>query len=189
MNKQSLRKLYLQKRSELTPSEYEELNLRLCVNFFAQIDLSNVNVLHTFLPIKKFKEPDTWLIINRIKKEFPAIRLSVPKVSGQANDLEHFYIEDMQELPINDWGIPEPDFGATTLLAHIDMVLVPLLAFDIVGNRVGYGKGFYDKFLSTCSPECKKIGLSFFPPVESIDVNEHDQPLDIVITPDRIFIF
>lgn len=173
----------------LTSIEYEQLNNRLCQNFFAHLDLSTIKVLHTFLPIKKFKEPDTWLIIDHLKKEFPEIRISVPKVSAQSNDLEHFYIEENIPLHLSNWGIPEPPVGTKTDLFHIDMILVPLLAFDTAGHRVGYGKGFYDKFLSALPSDCKKIGLSFFPPAKSIEINEHDQALNIVVTPDQVFTF
>lgn len=189
MTKQELRKIYLQKRSSLTPAEYGALNEKICESFFLNIDLSTVNVLHLFLPIKKFNEPNTWLIVERLKKEFPHIKLSVPKVKAGSNDLEHFYLEHSQQFQLSDWEIPEPDFGNLTDIAHMDMILVPLLIFDRRGHRVGYGKGFYDKFLSTASPNCKKVGLSFFPPVDTIEINEHDQPLDIVVTSEGVYFF
>jgi 5-formyltetrahydrofolate cyclo-ligase len=67
---------------------------------------------------------------------------------------------------------------------------VPLLAYDKHGNRVGYGKGFYDNFLSKCKPETIKIGLSFFPPEDKIDdVSENDVNLDFCVTPEGIISF
>ena len=70
------------------------------------------------------------------------------------------------------------------------MVFVPLLAFDKKGHRVGYGKGFYDKFLSECKPDAIKIGLSFFEPEELItDVFESDVKLDYCVTPNSIHAF
>jgi 5-formyltetrahydrofolate cyclo-ligase len=189
VNKQELRKFYLQKRLSLTSIEYEQLSNQLCQNFFAHVNLSGIKVLHTFLPIKKFKEPDTWIIIERLKGEFSDIKISIPKVTGQSNDLEHFYLEEEHILELSDWGIPEIHVGAATQVTDIEMVLVPLLAFDRSGHRVGYGKGFYDKFLTACSPACKKIGLSFFPAAEDIEINQHDQPLTAAVTPDAIFTF
>ncbi len=70
------------------------------------------------------------------------------------------------------------------------MVFVPLLAFDEKGHRVGYGKGFYDKFLSECKPEVLKIGLSFFESETLIsDVLTTDIQLDLCVTPSKIYNF
>ena len=76
------------------------------------------------------------------------------------------------------------------LPAEIDLVFVPLLAFDKKGFRVGYGKGFYDKWLAGCRPDCIKVGFSYFEPVESIDDrHEFDVPLNLCITPHNVYVF
>ncbi|MDP2160837.1 MAG: 5-formyltetrahydrofolate cyclo-ligase, partial [Flavobacterium sp.] len=90
----------------------------------------------------------------------------------------------------NDYGIPEPVDGLEVPVAKIDVVFVPLLAYDKNGHRVGYGKGFYDRFLSECKPTTIKIGLSFFEPEDLIeDVFESDIQLNYCITPQTIYIF
>ncbi len=184
MTKAQLRTLYQQKRFALSEAECGHLNFRLYQNFFGNIDLSFIGVLHTFLPITQKNEVDTWLILDRIRREFPHIRITIPKVNNQTNTFDSFYFEGLHQLETNAWGIPEPKQGTPTEPKKIDMVLVPLLVFDTNGNRVGYGKGFYDKFLATCKPECKKIGLSFFEAETKIDdVNAFDVPLDACITP------
>ena len=188
MTKQELRKLYLQKRSALSAAEYDTLSIQLADNFFANVELTDVNILHLFLPIKKFNEPNTWLIIERLKKDFPHIKISIPRVNAATNDLEHVYLDE-QNLKLSNWAILEQSIGDQTQTLDIDMVLVPMLIFDHHGQRVGYGKGFYDRFLSICSPSCKRVGLSFFPPVEKIETNEHDQPLDLVVTPEQAYSF
>jgi 5-formyltetrahydrofolate cyclo-ligase len=186
MTKEQSRKLYLQKRLGLSEAEFQRLSRRLTDNFFTSVDLSFIKVLHTFLPIEKQKEINTWLIIDRIKREYPHIRLSVPKINNQTSTIESFYFEDAQQLEKNTWGIMEPKQGIPTPTDKIDAVLVPLLAFDRKGNRVGYGRGFYDKFLSTLN--CKKIGLSFFPPVQSIEgMSPQDVPIDVAVTPEGVF--
>ncbi|HYG21002.1 MAG TPA: 5-formyltetrahydrofolate cyclo-ligase [Ohtaekwangia sp.] len=188
MTKKELRKIFLQKRSELTPAAYARLNHQLCENFFAGIDLSFVKVLHTFLPIEKNKEPDTWPIINRITEQYAYIQLSIPRINQNTGGLENFFYEGKKQLEYNAWGIPEPKNGLPSPTEKIDMVLVPLLAFDKHGNRVGYGKGFYDKFLSTCPASCKRIGLSLFPPCDGIsDIQPSDEPLTMTVTPDQVF--
>ena len=184
MTKDQIRKQYLQKRLALSEAEYHQLNNKLCENFFAAIDLSFIKTLHTFLPIEKQKEVNTWLIIERVRREFPHIRISIPKINNQSSVIESFYFEGLHQLEKNTWGILEPKQGIPTPLEKIDTVLVPLLAFDKAGHRVGYGRGFYDKFLATCPASCKKIGLSLFPSVDSIEgIGPQDLALDLVVTP------
>jgi len=190
MTKAALRKLYLQKRLALSESATVQLSKQLSKTSFLCTDLSGIGVLHTFLPIKKNKEPDTFYIIDRIRRENPSIQLSIPKVNEENGLLENYYWEGHDQLRENKWGIPEPQHGIPTPPEKIDMVLVPLLVFDQQGHRVGYGKGYYDRFLTTCRKDCKKIGLSFFRPIELISPSEeHDQKLDQVITPGRNYQF
>jgi 5-formyltetrahydrofolate cyclo-ligase len=183
MTKSQLRQLYLQKREALSEAEYLQLNRQLCDLFFVSVDLSFINTLHIFLPIRAKREPDTWLLIDRIRREFPHVRLSLPKVNEHGS-LDNIYFEGLHQLVKNNWGIEEPRHGVPTPAEKIDLVLVPLLCVDANGNRVGYGKGFYDKFLASCRPDCKKIGLSFFQPVEVMeDVNEFDVAVNAILTP------
>jgi 5-formyltetrahydrofolate cyclo-ligase len=190
MNKAELRKIYLQKRQTLSEAEYAQLNFQLYQQFFANIDLSFIKVIHTFLPIASKHEPDTWLIIDRLRREFPHIRISIPKTDSRSNILENFYFEGLHQLVTTAWGIQEPKQGIPTETEKIDLVLVPLLAFDKTGQRVGYGKGFYDRFLKDCKPDCIKAGLSFFEAEEKLeDTTELDVPLDLCVTPAGIIKF
>ena len=190
MTKEELRKTYIEKRAALSEAEYSQLNFQLYQNFFANVDLSFIRVLHIFLPITSKKEVDTWLIIDRIKREYPHIRIAIPRLNSKTGGLENFYFEGLQQLATNTWGIQEPKQGIPTEPEKIDLVLVPLLAFDQSGHRVGYGKGYYDKLLASCKPACKKIGLSLFPPEEKIKgTNKLDVQLDQCITPSNVFQF
>lgn len=188
MTKNEIRSQYLKLRLELSEEKYLNLSQILVVNFFSKVDLLNIKTIHTFLPITSKKEPNTWLIIERLKKDFPQIRISIPRVEN--NCLVSYYFDGKHQLNENHWRIPEPVSGEITPNDKIDLVIVPLLAFDKKGNRIGYGKGFYDKFLSECRMDCKKIGLSFFEPIISeISINKHDIPLDSVVMPSRIIKF
>jgi 5-formyltetrahydrofolate cyclo-ligase len=188
MKKEQIRKIYLQKRLALSEAEFQQLNEQLCKSFFDGVDLSFAKVLHTFLPIEKHKEVNTWLIIDHIQKEFPGIRVSVPRINNQTSTIESFYLEGPHQLEKNIWDIPEPKQGIPTPIEKIDTVLVPLLAVDSQGNRVGYGRGFYDKFLNMCSSDTRKIGLSLFPPVDFIEgLGPHDLPVDLIVTPQGCF--
>lgn len=187
MTKSEARKLFLQKRVNLSEAECAQLNKRIADVFFSSIDLSFVKVLHTFLPIEKTKEPDTWLIIDRVRREFPHVRISIPKINTENATLDNFYFEGLHQLENNTWGIPEPKQGVPTPTEKIDAVLVPLLAVDKEGNRVGYGRGFYDKFLATVQGNTLKVGLSYFPVLEHIsNMLSTDIPLTHVVTPDGL---
>jgi 5-formyltetrahydrofolate cyclo-ligase len=188
MTKQEARKTYLQKRLELSEGEYQQLNLQLYNQFFTQLDLSFIKCIHIFLPIESKREPDTWPIIERIRREFPHIRISIPKVVNDG--LENIYFEGLHQLKKNKWGILEPEQGVPTPAEKIDMVIVPLLAFDEKGNRVGYGKGFYDGFLAECRMRCKRVGISLFQPIEKIeDADGNDIALTECLTPTYFFSF
>jgi len=190
MIKEELRKIYLEKRSSLSQNDYATYNNQLCENFFSSVDLSSVRILHCFLPIEKNKEPDTRLIINRIQAGYPKIYIAVPRVNEKMEELESFFFEGHEHLIVNKWGIPEPKKGTIAPLKNIDMVLVPLLTFDKKGHRVGYGKGYYDKFLSGCRSDCRRVGISLFDPVEKIgDINELDVRLHACVTPSKIYHF
>ena len=190
MIKSALRKIYQEKRQRLNPEEYQQMNTRLCENFFRHVGLSGVSLIHTFLPVTRNKEPDTWNIIQGIWRDSPHIRIAVPRISGDGQKLDSVVMEKDMDIRPNSWGIPEPVEGLVIDPQEIDVVLVPLLVFDRTGNRVGYGKGFYDKFLPRCKPNCRRIGVSLFEPVDIIaDINTYDQRLTGAITPDHWYIF
>jgi 5-formyltetrahydrofolate cyclo-ligase len=185
MTKEEARKVFLQKRLALSDDVYHPLNLQLYHLFFSQIDLSFVRCIHIFLSMTEKREPDTWSIIDRIRREFPHVRISVPKVGD--DHLENFYFEGLHQLKKNRWGIWEPEQGVPTPTDKIDLVLVPLLAFDNTGHRVGYGKGYYDRFLKDCRATTQRIGVSFFEPLEKLtQVNEFDIRLTHCLTPTGI---
>jgi 5-formyltetrahydrofolate cyclo-ligase len=144
--------------------------------------------VHVFLPILKNNEVNTWPIIQRLRREQPEVRVAVPVTDAVQNILTHHHLTDEAVLVENAWGIPEPQ-NARIMYAHeVDMVLVPLLAFDKAGHRVGYGKGFYDRFLADCRPDVLKVGLSLEPPVAHItDANIYDVPLDAVVMPEGVW--
>jgi 5-formyltetrahydrofolate cyclo-ligase len=188
MTKEEARKTFLQKRLALSDGAYQQLNFQLYNQFFTQIDLSFINCIHIFLPIENKREPDTWPIVDRIRREFPHVRISIPKVVG--DQLENIYFEGLHQLKKNKWGILEPDLGVPTPTNKIEMVVVPLLAFDKSGNRVGYGKGFYDQFLGDCKISCKRIGISLFEPMEVIsDTDDNDIVLTHCLVPSGLLRF
>ena len=190
MLKRELRKIFLAKRAALSTVEYGAKCVQLCNRLFDDIDVHAAKVIHTFLAIDKNKEPDTWLVINKLNTDYPHIRISVPRIITNTNDLENYYLDTLKQLVTNELGIPEPASGVLTPTSEIDIVLIPLITFDRRGHRVGYGKGFYDRFLQQCRADTLRVGLSLFEPVDEItDVYELDVPMHYCVTPEETFVF
>jgi len=187
MTKAELREIYLAKQKNLLPDERAEKSERISNLFFQNFDLTAIKFLHCFLPIEKFNEIDTKIIFQRIRREFSNVETLVPRVDFQRNEIESVRFTAETSLVKNVWEISEPAENELVETQEIDLVLVPLLCFDERGFRVGYGKGFYDRFLKNCRADCLKIGLSYFAPVEEItDTRDFDVKLDFCVTPERI---
>ncbi len=188
--KAELRKIYLIRQRNLSPVERTEKSRAIAGRFFQYFDLSEIEFLHCFLPIEKFSEIETTFIFRKIWREFSKIETLAPRVNFQTDEIENLKYAPEIELVRNVWQIAEPTGNDLIETAKIDLVLTPLLCCDRSGFRAGYGKGFYDKFLRRCRPDCLKIGLSYFEPVEVIaDVNEFDVKLDYCVTPEKIYKF
>lgn len=188
MKKVELRKIYLEKRNRLSAEEVFAKSGKICDSLFENFDFKKINYLHCFLSIEKFNEIETRLIFERIRKDFPHIKTVAPRVNREKDLLENVEFSEETKLVRNSWGIAEPSQKKTVESRLIDAVIVPLLCFDERGYRVGYGKGFYDKFLKECPEDCLKIGLSFFVTIPQIeDVHKADIRLDYCITPEKIY--
>ncbi len=186
MLKAELRKQALEQRNSLTDEERLSLNEKL-LKQFKTLAFSNIKSIHIFLPIVQKKEPDTFLIIEWLEHHHPEIEVVVPKADFKSSIMAHYTYLNKADLLNNQYHIPEPQ-NSRPFTGTPDMVIVPLLAFDKRGYRVGYGKGFYDRFLQGLSTQ--KIGLSFFEAVSKInDVHLNDIRLDKCITPERIIEF
>ena len=184
--KSALRAFYLQKRRDL-PEETHEKHSFAIANRCLQLPIWEHQYFHLFLPISSKSEVDTTLMLTLLQGRDKQIIL--PKVAGD-NVLEHILLTDSTKITNNSWGIPEPQEGIKIDPLQLDVVFIPLLAFDKSGNRVGYGKGFYDAFLRKCKKEVIKIGLTFFDPVEQIEgTRVEDIPLDYCVSPREIHSF
>ena len=181
MNKKQLRAKYKTLRSGLSDKQIEDLSVDIA-NELLKLPIWDKSFYHVFLPIEQHKEINTEYILNILQGKDKNVIIS--KSNFEDNTLAHFLLLDTTVLKKNEWGIPEPVDGIQIQEDKIEVVFVPLLAFDTKGNRVGYGKGFYDKFLAKCGSETLKIGLSFFEAEAEIkDVNDTDIRLDFCVTP------
>jgi 5-formyltetrahydrofolate cyclo-ligase len=187
--KKDIRKQYLEKRLNLPDDLSTTLNRQL-LEQCRQLDYSRFSLAHIFLPITEKKEVDTLALVDWVRIVWPDIQWVLSKSDLSTGLMQHYLWEPDTLLVNNKYGIPEPQTGTLIPPPMIDLVFVPLLAFDQKGHRVGYGKGMYDRFLQECRPDATKIGLSLFDPVDSItDTDALDVPLDMAMTPDRIYIF
>ncbi|RKZ39404.1 MAG: 5-formyltetrahydrofolate cyclo-ligase [Gammaproteobacteria bacterium] len=189
MNKNQLRKQFLSKRKTLSLESLQEKSLSISEQFFKHFDLCQVKRLHLFLPILKQNEINTWLIIDEIRQHYPSVTLITSKSHFQTLMMESFVLKSDTKIMENKWGIPEPINAEKCPDDMIDMILLPLLCFDRQGYRVGYGKGFYDRFLQKCRKDIIKIGLSLFEPVDKIDdANENDVKMDFCVMTDKLIV-
>lgn len=187
MTKKELRIKYKELRRALTPEEAEDKSL-VIANRLLQLDIWNKTYFHLFLTIEEQKEIDTEFILQVIAGKDKDVIVS--RSDFETFSMVHYLLTDNTRLMKNAYGIPEPVDGIEVPANKIDVVFVPLLAFDITGHRTGYGKGFYDRFLSQCRPDVIKIGLSFFEAEEKIsDTNPTDIILDYCITPNNVYKF
>lgn len=190
MTKSELRKIYLEKRASRLPSDVATASGKITDRFFETVDLAPVGVVHTFIRMAKFNEIDTSMIYFRLWRDYPSIVTAAPRTDLETGDIESVAFDASSEWKENAFGIREPARPDTIEADRIDLVVVPLLCFDRSGHRVGYGKGMYDRFLAACRPDCLKVGVSLFPPVDAIDgVTRSDVALDVCITPDKAFDF
>lgn len=187
MYKKELRKKYKALRSALSLEEIENNSLSIA-NKLLELDIWDRLYFHLFLTIEEQKEINTEFILQVLAGKDKEI--VVAKTDFNLIEMTHYLLTDNTKFKKNEYNIPEPVDGIEVPTSKIDVVFVPLLAFDINGNRVGYGKGFYDKFLSQCQPETIKIGLSFFEAEEEInDIYTDDMRLDYCVTPNKIYDF
>jgi len=185
MDKNTVRINYKKQRDALTPEEVAHKSLQIA-NQLLSLTLWEKNYFHLFLSNHKLKEVDTEYILTLLQGKDKEV--IVPRMEPNF-DLAHILLTDATPIRNNPYGIPEPIGGIALSPATIEVVFVPLLAYDIHGNRIGYGKGYYDRFLAQCDPNCYFIGLSFFPPEKRIPAEKTDIKLHYCITPEKVYSF
>jgi 5-formyltetrahydrofolate cyclo-ligase len=180
MNKKELRATFKDLRKQLSAIELAERSLAIFEKTEHSFQLEG-KAISIFLPIERFSEINTRHFLRKIKADF-----YLPVIIEEGK-LTHIKYENVDQIKTTSWGIPEPTYGETIDPAKLDFVLVPLLAIDKKGYRVGYGKGFYDQFLASCSENCQFIGLNYFDSIEKIsDLHEADVPLHFCVNPNGI---
>lgn len=186
MLKKDLRRHYYQLRENIPEPALINSSLRIADRLL-QLPIWSFDFYHIFLSISKKKEIDTSFTLSILHGKHK--KVVVPKVHSNGN-LLNCLLSNKTRLKKSVWQIPEPVKCDEIASELIDVVFVPLLAFDTQGNRVGYGKGFYDGFLKKCRPDVIKVGVSLFEAEILItDVNMEDVPLNYCVTPEKIYTF
>ncbi|MBL0358786.1 MAG: 5-formyltetrahydrofolate cyclo-ligase [Chitinophagaceae bacterium] len=191
MKKKDLRRYYKDMRSELNQKQINTMDDLMLIQF-QKLPIDIPSLIMTYAPMEKLKEFNPQLITDYCYFKNPNQQLLYPLMYEVDNETEMIavLVNDETLFEKNEFEIDEPVDGLDVEPSAIDMVIVPLLCFNTNGYRVGYGKGYYDRFLKHCRPDCIKIGFSYFDPVEQIeDVNEFDVQLDYCITHERIYEF
>ena len=188
MNKLDLRKSFLEKRLRLSSTELGIRSEKVASKVHETPEIYALAVYHIFLPIKAKNEISTWPIIHFLWQQKK--KVVVPATRSGNLYMESYSLTPETKLLENQWGIPEPVSAQAMAPEEIQVVFLPLVAFDLSGHRVGYGKGFYDRFLQQLNSQVLKVGLSMFPAVDKIDdVGAWDVKMDWCITPEQAINF
>ena len=161
----------------------------LCASIANQclkIPIWNKKIFHIFLSIHKNKEVDTDPLLSLLKDKNK--KIIIPKINGL--NLNHYLYEKNILIKKNKLGIPEPLNGNKIKTNLIEVVFVPLIIVDKIGNRVGYGKGYYDRFLSKLEKNKKilKIGLALScQKINKVPTNRFDKKMNYIITENKVY--
>lgn len=189
MLKKEGRKTYNQKRKDISDSDKLKWDDLILINF-QTIDIPFLQTVFSFYPMEERNEVNAFLITDYLRFQNPNLQICYPKMSIDEPNMEAIACKADTVFEANAINILEPLENEIIAPENIDLVLVPMLVCDVHGNRVGYGKGYYDRFLSRCNPSCIKVGLSYFEPIKRIeDANEFDVALNFCITPQKAYVF
>ena len=175
MNKKELRAAIREKKRAMTPEEIEERSRRLGEKFAQSRVYREADAIYGYLPYNQ--EVRTVPMLERALRE--GKRVAVPKVYGE--EMRFIWLTDLTKVAKGYSGIPEPiEDGPVADDPHA-LVLMPGLAFDPQGHRIGYGGGFYDKFLAS-EPEHPTLALCYdFQLLPELETEEFDIPVDTVL--------
>jgi 5-formyltetrahydrofolate cyclo-ligase len=190
MTKSALRTIYKDKRSALSEKDRMKLDDLILIQFQKLPLPDDLGSLLSYWPIQQHNEVNTLPISDFVQFRIPGLQLAYPRIDHATVSMQAVIVNDDTEYEMNRHGISEPVGGTELEPQYVDMIFVPMLAYDKRGYRVGYGKGFYDRYLKLCRNDVIKVAFSYFDPEPLIsDVNEFDIPLNFAITPESIYEF
>jgi len=188
--KKEWRTHFQSQRLALTLEDRELRSLQLAQQYLSLFEKELPAVVHLFLPITSKAEIDTWIILKKINEAYPLVKTVTSVIADDQQSLETIEVRIDTPMLINSWGIPEPINRIHFPAKAVEEVLTPLLAADHKGYRLGYGKGFYDRFFENCSMSVVRTGLNFFPEIkEDLPHDAWDVKLHRLISPEGVHDF
>jgi 5-formyltetrahydrofolate cyclo-ligase len=188
-SKPEVRRQGRERREALGEQAQAGFDARIVAHCRQELDWGRYANVMIFLPIEHRNEVDTWPLARWIWEQWPDVRIYVPRVVG--SDIEAVQTTDDTAFAPGAYGVPEP-LGGVVLgpKESLDLVLTPLLGFDLQGNRVGYGQGYFDRFFARY-PKARRIGLGYecLMAPDGIAAGGHDVRLHEVITEERAYEF
>ncbi|MFN4315977.1 MAG: 5-formyltetrahydrofolate cyclo-ligase [Chitinophagaceae bacterium] len=189
MDKKTVRQYFREKRKSLSKAERLKLDDLILIQF-QQLVLPPLQTIFSYHPLELHHEPETAFCVRFLEFRHPGLQIAYPRTNTTSWTMEAILTGPDTEFELASFNLPEPVGGEIVNPENIDLVLVPMLACDREGYRAGFGKGVYDRFLARCRPDCIKVGLSYFEPIEKIeDRDEFDVPLNFSVTPGTIYVF
>lgn len=189
MLKIEARKIYNKKRAELSYTDKLKWDDLILINF-QTIDFPFLNYVLSFYPMEEKNEMNTFLLSDYLHFKNPSLQTCYPKTDFTHHTMQAIATGADAIFEGNAQNILEPVSGHIIPANEIDLMIVPLLICDVHGNRVGFGKGFYDRYLKSCRDDCITVGVSYFEPIDAIDdADEFDVPLNFCITPQQAYVF
>lgn len=173
--KQQIRAVLKENRKQLSPEKIVKKSERICENLLKYILKDNPEMIYFYYPLGS--EVNLLPLAEILLME--GIKIAFPRTNHESMD---FYpVTSLCDFQKGTLGIMEP-IGKNPSEKSTPLVLVPGLGFDEKGNRIGYGKGFYDRYFSRF-PDCRKIGIAYdIQIIKKIPINSHDIPMDMIIT-------
>ncbi|MFY0602062.1 MAG: 5-formyltetrahydrofolate cyclo-ligase [Cyclobacteriaceae bacterium] len=184
--KAKIRKGTLLNRRLMKPDVWQE-RVALAENLLLKfVEQNQIRSCHLFLPIKRNNEFDSWPVVNRLHEN--GVKVFVSTSDFESFTMTHFEYSDKLKFQSNRFDIPEPIGNQSADISGVQMILIPLLAADKRGFRIGYGKGFYDRVLADLPSEILKVGINLAPLFDRFGFEEeHDIRLDYCVTPHKIY--
>jgi 5-formyltetrahydrofolate cyclo-ligase len=159
----------------------EQLSKLITQNTVDYLHSLQARFVHCYISFRS--EVSTRSLIESLLKNGVRVAVPVVNVAVDGDHLIHTEIHSLADLKVGKFGLHEPSLVSAHTLEGVDAVIIPLSAFDRRGMRLGYGKGFYDKFLTPLPSSVQRIGLAFsMQEVERIPSLAHDAWLDCIIT-------
>lgn len=184
--RRNLRRNALLARDTLDPALRHAWSIEIAERLYAYLpdqkaEWKMSSSIHCYISVRS--EVETREFIERELRDGVRVIVPIVEQAGTSKVLAHTEIKGLTDLAKGHFGLDEPLERNVASLVSLDAVIVPLVAFDRRGTRLGYGMGFYDRFLHELPREVKRIGLAFsMQEVSFIPSLAHDEPLDAIVT-------